>query len=344
MNRFRKNLAIAIDGGGIRGVVVTKALSLVEEKLGYPLHERAGLTAGTSTGAIIAAGLALGLEAKQLNELYLELGNEIFHPSLRTLLWPFLNYRYSNRPLKKALDKYFGEQTIADLWRAKHRIDLVIPTFDIVRNQTHFIKPYKDEPEYSNWPVVKAVMASAAAPTYFPSIDGRYIDGGVGAYGSPCYLAAFEIQMLGWELKETTLISIGTGRNPNDLTRRQVNKTIALAYINPILDAFQISAADQQVNLVEKFFKGLDFRRFQIKLDPAIQMDAASEIPRLIRYGEELGKMIWDDKTDGAMNCIPAAIPGIIKSASRRQTNKNGNPRGSQSRTLTKSARVRQTR
>ena len=78
MKPFRKNLAIAIDGGGIKGVIVTKALTMVEEKLGYPLHERAGLTAGTSTGSIIAACLASGLEAKKLHELYLELGNVIF--------------------------------------------------------------------------------------------------------------------------------------------------------------------------------------------------------------------------------------------------------------------------
>ncbi len=36
MKPFRKNLAIAIDGGGIRGVIVTKALSMLEEKLERP--------------------------------------------------------------------------------------------------------------------------------------------------------------------------------------------------------------------------------------------------------------------------------------------------------------------
>ena len=39
MKPFRKNLAIAIDGGGIRGVIVTKALSMLEEKMERPLHE-----------------------------------------------------------------------------------------------------------------------------------------------------------------------------------------------------------------------------------------------------------------------------------------------------------------
>ena len=308
MKPFRKNLAIAIDGGGIKGVIVTKALSMVEEQLGYPLHERTGLTAGTSTGSIIAAGLASGLEAKTLDELYLELGDEIFHKSIRTLLWPLFNYRYSNNPLKKALRRVLGDDVIADVWKASHPIDTVITTFDIVESRTRFIKPYKSK--YADWPLVKAVMASAAAPTYFPSIDGRYVDGGLGSYCNPCYLAAYEIVFaLGWKPEETTLISIGTGRDPNTVKPGEANHFLPLRYITPILDAYQVSAADQQVDLVQKLFDQLDFRRFQVDLKRVIQMDDPSSIPELVHYGEELGRMMLNDKTDRAMDIMLEAIP-----------------------------------
>jgi hypothetical protein len=314
MQPFRKNLAIAIDGGGIKGVIVTKALSMVEKQLGYPLHERTGLATGTSTGSIIAAGLGLGLDAKTLDELYLELGNKIFHKSIRTLLWPLFNYRYSNIPLKKALDKYFGEKKIiAELWNSSHPMDVVVTTFDVVERRTRFIKSYKSD--YADWPVVKAVMASAAAPTYFPSIDGRFVDGGVGSYGNPCFLAAFEIVfILGWKLAETTLISIGTGRDPNDIKAGEVNHFLPLRYINPILDAFQTSIADQQVGLVNRLFNRLDFRRFQVDLKTSIQMDDPSNIPELIHYGEKLGEMMLNDKMDRAMDLALETIPGITKS------------------------------
>ena len=308
MKSFRKNLAIAIDGGGIKGVIVTKALTMVEEQLGYPLHERTGLTAGTSTGSIIAAGLASRLEAKALDELYLELGDEIFHKSIRTLLWPMFNYRYSNRPLKKALRRVLGDKVIADVWKASHPIDTVITTFDIVESRTRFIKPYKSK--YADWPLVKAVMASAAAPTYFPSIDGRYVDGGLGSYCNPCYLAAYEIVFaLGWKPAETTLISIGTGRDPNTVKPGEANHFLPLRYITPILDAYQVSAADQQVDLVQKLFDHLDFRRFQVDLKRVIQMDDPSSIPELIHYGEELGRMMLNDQTDRAMDIMLEAIP-----------------------------------
>lgn len=158
-------------------------------------------------------------------------------------------------------------------------------------------------------------MASAVAPTYFPSIDGRFVDGGVGSYGNPCFLAAFEITfILGWKLAETTLLSIGTGRDPNDIKPGEVNQFLPLRYIDPILNAFQVSAADQQVGLVNRLFNRLDFRRFQVDLKTSIQMDDPSSIPDLIRYGEKLGEMMLNDKTDRAMNLALEAIPGVTQS------------------------------
>jgi len=69
MNPFRKNVAIAIDGGGIRGVVITRALSHLEDHLGKPVRQIFQLTAGTSTGSIISAAISAGLTAKQMHKL-----------------------------------------------------------------------------------------------------------------------------------------------------------------------------------------------------------------------------------------------------------------------------------
>ena len=63
MKPFRKNIAIAIDGGGMRGVIPIRALMKLESVMGIPLSQMAGLVAGTSTGSIICAGLAAGLGA-----------------------------------------------------------------------------------------------------------------------------------------------------------------------------------------------------------------------------------------------------------------------------------------
>ena len=130
---------------------------------------------------------------------------------------------------------------------------MVITSFDLVENRTRFLKPWKAE--YKNWPVVKAVLASSTVPTYFPVVEGRYIDGGVGAYCNPAYLAAYELLFcLNWDPAETTLISLGTGRDPHRYRPRQANQMWAWDWIDPVLGAFLSSADDQQVNLVETFF------------------------------------------------------------------------------------------
>ncbi len=350
MKPFRKNVAIAIDGGGIRGVIVTKALSILEDELGRPLHEVFRLTAGTSTGSIIAAGLATGMTAAQLFEMYLQLSGNVFRKSLRTALWYLFNHRYAAGPLERALRTYFGDRTVGDLWKAEPPTDVVLTTFDVVENRTRFIKSYKSE--YETWPLYKAVLASAAAPTYFPAVDGEFIDGGVGSYNNPCYLAAYEIQYgLPWKPQETTLISIGTGREKGHIHKGAVDHFLPPQYIGPLIDAFTHCAADQQVDLVTKLFPGLDFRRFQVDLQQPIPLDDTSMLQQMIRYGDQLGEMILTDQTDGSMRIVatpapPDAARRLIPtgSASRSRTSRTGTPPASRPRKSARSSRARQRR
>jgi predicted acylesterase/phospholipase RssA len=304
MKPLRKNVAIAIDGGGIRGVIVTRALSMLEEHLGKTAPELFRLAAGTSTGSILSAGIGAGLTAAQMHELYISLGKTIFRKSWRTYFWPLTRFRYPHRPLIKALRKYIGDKKMGDFWTASPPTDVVITTFDMLTNKTRFIKPWK--PDYLNWPVIQAVLASSSVPTYFPVVAGRYVDGGVGSYANPCYLAAYEAQFcLKWDPRETTLISLGTGRDPNSVKPGQPARLRTWEWLIPTLDAFLASADDQQVNLVETFFPALDFRRFQVDLNMAFPMDDPANIPDLIKYGEKMGQMILDDQVDEAMGVKP---------------------------------------
>jgi predicted acylesterase/phospholipase RssA len=312
MKPFRKNLAIAIDGGGMRGVIVTKALSMLEAKIARPLHEISRLYAGTSTGSIISASLAAGLTASRIHELYLELGKTIFPQSWRTFFFPLTRYRYPQQPLEEALHDQLGDMKMKDLWKDLSLRDIVITAFDMLTNETCFIKPWKLQ--YQDWPVVKAVLASSCVPTYFPPVEGRYVDGGVGSYANPCYLAAYELSFcLGWKPEETTLLSFGTGRSPNAVRPGEPRHFEAWDWLDPVLDAFLTSASDQQVRLVDTFFKKLDFRRFQVNMSEALPMDDPGAIPLLLEYGSEMGHMILEDKTDDAAKIKPAKARREIK-------------------------------
>lgn len=305
MKPFRKYVAIAIDGGGIRGVIPARALMVLEQVLGTSSHEIFRLCAGTSTGSIIAAGIAAGLSGEQIYRLYLELGASIFRQTLRSRLWFSARFRYPRLPLEQALRSQFGGVSISELWKRDPPTDLVITTFDLIANTTRFIKPWK--PEYEVWPLYKAILASAAAPTYFPVVDGHYVDGGVGAYNNPCYLAAYEIQFcLKWPLEETTLISLGTGRISSGIGFGQADRFFPVQWLAPLLDGFAHSADDQQVHLVTSLFEKLDFRRFQVDLDRPIGIDRPDEIPTLARYGERMGYMILNDRLDRAHRIAPS--------------------------------------
>ncbi len=308
MKPLRKHVAIAIDGGGIKGVMVTRALAILEDYLGRGAPEIFQMAAGTSTGSIISAGIAVGLTGAEMHALYCQLGETVFRKTLRSRLWLLARYRYPSEPLEAALTTYLGALRMGDLWASQPRIVVVITAFDLLQNRTCFIKPWK--PDYALWPVTKAVLASSSVPTYFPVVDGRYIDGGVGSYANPCYVAAYEIKYcLGWDPAETTLISLGTGRDPHLFDVQKVQRWRAWHWLSPLLGAFMESAADQQVHLVDTFFDELDFRRFQVNLRRPIAMDSAAAIPELTAYGDQLGRAIINDDLDRAMDIRASMAP-----------------------------------
>jgi hypothetical protein len=296
MKPLRPNVAMAIDGGGIRGTLVAKALAVVEEAENLSFAQVARLTAGTSTGSIISAALAAGLPAANIHELYTRLAGTIFPDTLRSRLWLLTTYRYSNQPLIDALREVLGDTRLGDLWNQAPRKDLVIVLRDLVENRNLFVKPWKEK--YQNWPIWEAVVASSTVPTYFPVFKGRYIDGGVGSYSNPCYIAAFEILFCldDWRPEETTLINIGTGKTKTGLKQGQANRFRPWNWIGPVVDAFTEDATRQQVDLVQRFFEGLDFRRFQIELPEPISMDGVGNIDKLTRYGEKLGQKMLNDE------------------------------------------------
>ena len=158
----------------------------------------------------------------------------------------------------------------------------MITTYDLEANRTRFVKPWK--PEYTDWNLSKAVQTSCTVPTFFPMLENPYFDGGVGSYGNPGYIAAYEAkEFINWYLNETTLIGIGSGREPRSLAHDRVRRFWGWQWISLVLDVFMQSAYDQQVQLVKTYFPQLDFRRFQIYLRVKIAMDDTSHMERLLR-------------------------------------------------------------
>jgi patatin-like phospholipase/acyl hydrolase len=61
---------LSLDGGGAKGFYTLGVLKEIEGMIQCPLHERFDLVFGTSTGAIIAAPIAMGYKIDEIHALY----------------------------------------------------------------------------------------------------------------------------------------------------------------------------------------------------------------------------------------------------------------------------------
>lgn len=141
MARFQ---ILSLIGGGIRGAFVTSYLKELEEKLGRPIADSFDLIAGTSTGGIIAAGLAFGHSAAKMHDFYVRHGESIFTPrppyrakGLYRMLFPAANWLFKKRTggtldsafrsrfcphmLESSFEEGFGELTLGDIAGAVQR-------------------------------------------------------------------------------------------------------------------------------------------------------------------------------------------------------------------------------
>ena len=105
-----KKRALAIQGGGIRGILPCMAIAALEQQTQRLTREIFDYVAGTSTGALLAAAIAAGLPAAALLKVYTERSREIFTPRgpgawLKRLA---VGYMYEPRKLRDVLESVFG--------------------------------------------------------------------------------------------------------------------------------------------------------------------------------------------------------------------------------------------
>jgi hypothetical protein len=278
---------LSIDGGGIRGILPLACLVRLEAREGKPSRDIFDLIAGTSTGAVIAAGLALGVSARGLLGLYRDLARKAFQ---RLPWWRLLlnlgNHRYNNAFIAETLDSLGADLALNDL-----PIDVLITAKNTRSSRTDFF--VRDGPGnarlWGRLPLRDAVLASVAAPTYFPAhtavlhgVEHTWVDGGVGVAGNPCYHAAVEAlhYSSGRYLPgETRLLSFGTGRLPHQIDAARAH---ALAWGRWVLAELMEDAGDWQTYVTRREYGlggRIDFRRYQLDLAPDVLDGLGVSIP-----------------------------------------------------------------
>ncbi|HWE35928.1 MAG TPA: patatin-like phospholipase family protein [Isosphaeraceae bacterium] len=239
-----KKKLLALDGGGILGVLSLEFLARIEDTLrrelgkgpGFVLADYFDYIAGTSTGAIIATCLALGMSVDQVSKFYRDQGRAMFEKG-----WFFERYysRYRREKLEQMLKERIREATGEDestLGTEKLRTLLMV----VLRNATTDSPwPLSNNPGAMfndpalpdcnlKLPLWQLVRASTAAPTYFPPEEVQvgprrfiFVDGGVTVFNNPALqlfvMATVDAYRLNWHAGEDRMlvVSIGTGAAPN---------------------------------------------------------------------------------------------------------------------------------
>ena len=216
----RVHRILCIDGGGILGTFPASFLAELEQHLDYPIGSYFDLIAGTSAGGITAIGLAMGLPASNLLELYEKHGPEIFGANHSTIgnfltrharsLRHCYRRKYSSDALRAVLQGALGDTRIGHA-----RTRLIVPAWNPVAQCVYIYKTAHHsrlKTDYHSL-AVDAALATSAAPTYFhhhiTQHDVGLIDGGVWA-NNPIGIAVVEaVTVLGWQPESLYILSLG---------------------------------------------------------------------------------------------------------------------------------------
>lgn len=283
---------LSLDGGGVRGVLSVRLLERLVEKCPH-LLSKTHLFAGTSTGAIIAACLAQKYDLKDIFDLYHLHSKTIFsEPRNKWLGGYILTAKYSNKGLFKILKDTFGDTKLYDL-----RGKVLISAFDLDAFDHNGRRTYKpkffhnldgyDHPDLE-MKVVDVLMASAAAPTYFPSHMG-YIDGGIVA-NNPSMAAVAQSLDPRTEplpsLQDIKLLSIASGKVMDYVPGHTLDWGL-VRWVATIVDLLINGAVDIADYECQQLMRD-NYMRLNPYLHKDFSMDSVSLLDRLVEAANSI--------------------------------------------------------
>jgi Patatin-like phospholipase len=291
---------LALDGGGIRGLYTAILLDrLAKEAPGFT--DRADLLAGTSTGGILALGLAKGMSIPALIELYKNSGGAIFSRSVWRKIRKvdeLFGAKYDNKQLVRLAQTAFGNATLNDLL-PRH---VLVPSFDL-DNEAVPPNPRMWKPKFFHnfagsdsdgaRKIADVALRTSAAPTYFPVYQG-YVDGGVVA-NNPSMAALAQALDAGTgkqQLADLRLFSVGTGITPVFISGATLDW--GLVRWAPVLADMMLGGVTGVTDYECARLLGKNYFRLAPVLQDPIPLDCAEKIPALIEYANQV------DITDAA--------------------------------------------
>ena len=290
---------LSIRGGGIRGIIPCCCLIKLEEQLGGLTRDHIQLCAGTSTGALITAGVAAGIPARDLLKVYTDQSKKIFTPSgvvgeAKRVVEGFMFEPTNLRDVLVATLGAAAGWTINDC-----PIRVMISATAMNGHNWFFVKDNDRNARTTGVvKLVDAAVASACAPTYFDhwridDIQGktyRFFDGGTGGTANPAYqvcVEAFEYD--DFVPRSSRLVSLGTGffPAPGDPPKGLI------ATVEWVSSTLIDTPEDWVDEAVERQWPGL-MQNFNPELPRNIDLADTGSIPDLVQIGQKMAAgMDW---------------------------------------------------
>jgi len=297
---------LCLDGGGMRGILTIQLLKKLEEIAGIPCYQLFDMVAGTSTGGIIAGLITSGKTAVEIEKLYENLVTEVFDK--RLLGNRFINPpAFSKEKYRQLLQEIIKDDTLQQAC-SKTDLDLMITSQDMAASEETFFSCFK-QPDGSYYGTYKDVLLRAAmevtmsAPTYFYPLE-RFVDGGTTTYNNPSLAAFMEAVSYSrpdkdekkseYKITGITLFSFGTGISRQFIKPTQTTNPHGMDivfWLEWLMTQTGQDASAMQVDTLRSpmIQKTIDFRRFQISLDP----DSIKKIPNTNTLDELKYHTIW---------------------------------------------------
>ena len=282
---------LSIDGGGIRGIIPAIWLMALEEKIKRPVSSIFDVVAGTSTGAIISAGLTTPsldnpskprYQASDLVQLYQKKADEVFTKNsnfvsqLRTLM--LKEPKYLDEGRHSLFSHYFGGTKIVDTIS-----ELLIPAVQSGSNGTDLFTRHAARKDITkDGLLTEILMCTSAAPTYFPPYDLRgtiYIDGGVQANNPSMHAYDHTLQIYpNCDRNRIRLLSLGTGDCVLDPLNPQKSRNL-LFWLrnNRTIRKVVMDGPQNNVDLHLNNILGDNYYRWQVWFEDPIKLDGIEE-------------------------------------------------------------------
>lgn len=307
---------LSLDGGGIRGLATAMILREIEKNLPNPenrdlakeniLRDHFDLIAGTSTGSILAAAIALGRPIGDVVALYKERGERIFRPKAEKITDRI--FRTFTQGLSAPLhwDKGLGEElrrelsnkngTPISLGRVSH--NLLIQAYDATNQEPVVFKSHTTDASEKKLPLWEVVKSSCSAPGYFPGHSlvrngkkAAMVDGGVFA-NNPTLCGIVEALVLanGISPGDIFCVSVGTGENQGKSVSPSDARKMGFAeWAFPLVGVFMGGASAHVHNLAKRLLPEAGYCRFEFKTKEDLSMDDASptHLKRLVKITED---------------------------------------------------------